>query len=315
MIARTSLALAGFASLLYAMYSESIAIAACSAARSSASEIFSASSGISCNMRSTTARSYDIAASRSAKRSTSGPAAEAEAVTTLRSGFSSDISSEPFEDPAIEFLRVCGPADLFGEMACMNFYPRSATVLAETDVVAFEMLRNVLDIMMKNRSFRAEIDQNYRRQALENHLRGVLMFAELLWRKTCSECHVMTQRRESRTPGELPWLTEGPADILTHPIFPDILIAADPRRRLPHAKFDHQARRGFSCVSCHEKAQTSTEISDVLLPGIATSKTCHAPGPEHAESRCFECHTYHDWAKRKEVKATFTLPSLRKTGN
>jgi CRP-like cAMP-binding protein/Fe-S-cluster-containing hydrogenase component 2 len=72
-----------------------------------------------------------------------------------------------------------GPGDLFGEMTCMNFYPRSATVLAETDVVAFEMLRNVLDIMMKNKSFRAQTDQNYRQRALENHLRGVPMFADL----------------------------------------------------------------------------------------------------------------------------------------
>lgn len=72
-----------------------------------------------------------------------------------------------------------GPGDLFGEMTCMNFYPRSATVRAETDVVAYEMLRNVLDIMLKNKTFRAQIDANYRRRALENHLRGVPMFAEL----------------------------------------------------------------------------------------------------------------------------------------
>jgi CRP-like cAMP-binding protein/formate hydrogenlyase subunit 6/NADH:ubiquinone oxidoreductase subunit I len=72
-----------------------------------------------------------------------------------------------------------GPGDLFGEMTCMNFYPRSATVRAESDVVAFEMLRNVLDIMMKNKTFRAQIEQNYRRRALETHLRGVPMFAEL----------------------------------------------------------------------------------------------------------------------------------------
>jgi CRP-like cAMP-binding protein/Fe-S-cluster-containing dehydrogenase component len=72
-----------------------------------------------------------------------------------------------------------GPGDLFGEMTCMNFYPRSATVRAETDVQAYEMLRNVLDIMMKNKTFRAQIDQNYRRRALETHLRGVSMFAEL----------------------------------------------------------------------------------------------------------------------------------------
>jgi CRP-like cAMP-binding protein/Fe-S-cluster-containing dehydrogenase component len=72
-----------------------------------------------------------------------------------------------------------GAGDLFGEMTCMNFYPRSATVRAETEVVAYEMLRNVLDIMMKNKTFRAQIDQNYRRRALETHLRGVPMFAEL----------------------------------------------------------------------------------------------------------------------------------------
>jgi CRP-like cAMP-binding protein/Fe-S-cluster-containing dehydrogenase component len=72
-----------------------------------------------------------------------------------------------------------GPGDLFGEMTCMNFYPRSATVTAETDAVAFEMLRNVLDLMLKNKTFRAQIDQNYRRRALENHLRGVPMFADL----------------------------------------------------------------------------------------------------------------------------------------
>jgi CRP-like cAMP-binding protein/Fe-S-cluster-containing dehydrogenase component len=72
-----------------------------------------------------------------------------------------------------------GPGDLFGEMTCMNFYPRSATVRAQTDVVAFEMLRNVLDIMMKNKTFRAQLDENYRRRALETHLRGVPMFAGL----------------------------------------------------------------------------------------------------------------------------------------
>src|SRR5467141_2536407 len=71
---------------------------------------------------------------------------------------------------------------------------------------------------------------------------------------------------------------------------------------------------GFTCVSCHAKALTSTESSDILLPGIETCKTCHAPGPEYAESRCFECHTYHDWSKRKEVTPKFTLPALRTGG-
>src|SRR5437773_2517661 len=71
------------------------------------------------------------------------------------------------------------PGDLFGEMTCMNFYPRSATVIAESEIVAYEMLRNVLDIMLKNKAFRAQLDETYRRRALENHLRGVPMFADL----------------------------------------------------------------------------------------------------------------------------------------
>ncbi len=80
-----------------------------------------------------------------------------------------------YENPVAEL----GAGDLFGEMTCMNFYPRSATVRAESGVVAYEMLRNVLDIMLKNKTFRAQVDQNYRKRALENHLRGVPMFADL----------------------------------------------------------------------------------------------------------------------------------------
>ena len=45
-----------------------------------------------------------------------------------------------------------GPGDLFGEMTCMNLYPRSATVRAATDCVMFEMLRNVLDIIQRNKT-------------------------------------------------------------------------------------------------------------------------------------------------------------------
>lgn len=114
---------------------------------------------------------------------------------------------------------------------------------------------------------------------------------ELLWRKTCKQCHALTQR----TPGES---------------LPGIAAAQTTARWMPHARFDHDAHRGFSCENCHAKALTSTESSDILLPGIATCQKCHAPGPEHAESRCFECHTYHDWAKRKEVIPRFTLPAF-----
>jgi CRP-like cAMP-binding protein/Fe-S-cluster-containing dehydrogenase component len=80
-----------------------------------------------------------------------------------------------YENPIAEL----GPGDLFGEMTCMSLYPRSATVRAETDCTMLEMLRNVLDIMQRNKNFRAALDRSYRQRALDSHLRGVPVFAEL----------------------------------------------------------------------------------------------------------------------------------------
>ena len=117
---------------------------------------------------------------------------------------------------------------------------------------------------------------------------------ELLWRKTCKQCHTLTISQNGGRP--------------------QVATANVRTQWMPHAKFGHDAHRGFSCVSCHAKALTSTESSDILLPGIATCKTCHAPGPAHADSLCSECHTYHDWSKRKEVTPKFTLPALRTGG-
>ena len=136
---------------------------------------------------------------------------------------------------------------------------------------------------------------------------------ELLWRKTCSQCHAVmyTFVEEHRTPEETArWRAALESKAGGKPL-PQIAYALTTVQWMPHAKFDHGAHEGFTCVSCHAKALTSTESSDVLLPGIETCKTCHAPGPEHAESRCFECHTYHDWSKRKEVTPKFALPALR----
>jgi len=81
----------------------------------------------------------------------------------------------PYDQPVAEL----GAGELFGEMTCMSFHPRSATVRAKTDCVVLEMLRNVLDILQKNKTFRAQLDQTYRRRALETHLRSVPVFETL----------------------------------------------------------------------------------------------------------------------------------------
>src|SRR4051812_24790351 len=76
-------------------------------------------------------------------------------------------------------VAALGQGDLFGEMSCMSFYPRSATVRAVTDVVVLEMLRNVLDVLQKNKTFRAQLDKKYRERALETHLRSVPILRSL----------------------------------------------------------------------------------------------------------------------------------------
>jgi len=117
---------------------------------------------------------------------------------------------------------------------------------------------------------------------------------DILWRKTCKQCHALN-------------MTKGSS-------LPHVAEARLTERWMPHARFDHDAHRGFSCTGCHPGALTSKETSDILIPNLANCKTCHAPGPDHAESRCFECHTYHDWSKRKEVKPVYTLPGLQTGG-
>jgi len=139
----------------------------------------------------------------------------------------------------------------------------------------------------------------------------------LLWRKTCNQCHTLTPFSNNLGRKiEQPVALESDVNKLSSSSteLPSIAPASITLQWMPHAKFDHSQHEGFTCVSCHAKALTSTESSDVLLPAIETCKKCHAPGAEHAESRCFECHTYHDWSKRKEVTPKFTLPALRTGG-
>ena len=64
-----------------------------------------------------------------------------------------------------------GPGDIFGEMTCMNHYPRSATVVAVEECSVLEMLRNALYIMQRNPFFRRELGEKYRDRAVDNFLR------------------------------------------------------------------------------------------------------------------------------------------------
>src|SRR5216110_1654633 len=92
-----------------------------------------------------------------------------------------------------------GSGELFGEMTCRTYQPRSATVQARESCVMIEMLRVILDMLVGNRapseltkatskvkmptfkgtSFKAEIEKKYRERSLNNHLRSVPLFASL----------------------------------------------------------------------------------------------------------------------------------------
>jgi hypothetical protein len=114
---------------------------------------------------------------------------------------------------------------------------------------------------------------------------------ELLWRKTCRQCHTLLAGEK----GALPKIA--PSNITA--------------RYMPHANFDHSQHGLVDCTSCHAAATTSQLSSDLLLPGIATCRACHHAGTEAAESRCFECHTYHDPARRKSAHSNFSLADLQ----
>jgi hypothetical protein len=67
-----------------------------------------------------------------------------------------------------------------------------------------------------------------------------------------------------------------------------------------HALFNHAAHHAVACKDCHKGAEKSTTAADVLLPGIATCRECHAPSRQTAEGvrggarfDCTECHRYH----------------------
>jgi CRP-like cAMP-binding protein/Fe-S-cluster-containing hydrogenase component 2 len=96
-------------------------------------------------------------------------------------------------------LAQLGQGDLFGEMTCRTYQPRSATVEACEPCVMVEMLRVILDMLVGNRqpseatkatskvkmptfkgtSFKTEMEKKYRERSLATHLRSVPLFATL----------------------------------------------------------------------------------------------------------------------------------------
>jgi hypothetical protein len=120
----------------------------------------------------------------------------------------------------------------------------------------------------------------------------------IMWNKTCAECHVVDREvtaNQDLMPGVQPFTRYLQSRLTT--------------RWMPRASFDHMAHQMVRCQSCHA-AETSRDTADVLMPPEAACATCHAPG-KGAETRCFECHQYHDWAKAHAVTPGFTLGDFK----
>lgn len=116
----------------------------------------------------------------------------------------------------------------------------------------------------------------------------------LLWRKTCAQCHTL-QFNE-------------------HSALPRVASANMKAIWLPNSMFSHYAHQAFECQSCHTRAASSQETSDVLIPGIQTCRQCHNGNPikfGQTQNGCFLCHQYHDWSRQDTASvAAEMLPNI-----
>ncbi len=68
---------------------------------------------------------------------------------------------------------------IFGEMSCLNHYPRSATVVALEATELLEIHKNVLHMLQRNEASRKILDEAYRSRSLARELRQLSMFQGL----------------------------------------------------------------------------------------------------------------------------------------
>jgi hypothetical protein len=87
-------------------------------------------------------------------------------------------------------------------------------------------------------------------------------------------------------------------------------------RYMPNGWFDHAAHRQTACADCHA-ASRSIAASDVLLPNMASCRSCHlgeAATKPKVPSTCVMCHSYHQTglapatARRRDAIALLPEP-------
>ena len=135
---------------------------------------------------------------------------DAPRVTAIPGDVPTDIDYLTREAPLME-------GDLFGEMSCISFMPRSATVVARVDCQLLEFNRNVFDQLRGDPNHQASVEVEYRRRTLDTHLRQFELFRDL------SEAQIQTLKEsvslEVVPPGKViceegePWSDTRPLDV------------------------------------------------------------------------------------------------------
>jgi len=179
--------------------------------------------------------------------------------------------------PNGQWVNTLHAGDLVGEMVCMNFQPRSATVVAASDdVEAIEVLRNVLDLLRKNKAFREKMDAQYRERVLAGHLRNVDLFKDVS-EKAMEDFQSRAELVRLR-PGAVLWNEGDTADCF-------YVV------RTGHIKVYREAPGGTSMITYLRRGEIVGEIGalgklrllDADLPGADGRRTAGCAAMDHAE--------------------------------
>ena len=131
-------------------------------------------------------------------------------VSSIPSDGPTDINYKTREAPLME-------GDIFGEMSCISFTPRSATVIARVDCLLLEFNRNVFETLRDDPNHQKKVDEEYSRRTLDTHLRQFQIFSGL------TESQIQTLKDnvtlEIYPPGKViceegePWSDSKPLDV------------------------------------------------------------------------------------------------------
>jgi Fe-S-cluster-containing hydrogenase component 2 len=106
-------------------------------------------------------------------------------------GDSSSLRSQPEVSTIAKRIGEIGPGEIVGELEALNvlkeqkrprpkFYPRAATVRAQTAVVVLEMLPNYLNtVLYSSPAFKDTLNRKYKRRAIEYAIRSAPVFRDL----------------------------------------------------------------------------------------------------------------------------------------